>query len=223
MTAYSSYTDQELAALLKLSNHGAFTEIYNRYKGVLYVHALKLLKDEDEAQDVVQELYAGLWQKAAEINLDIPFKAYLYKAVKNRIFDLFSRQKIRANYIASFADIIEKGVWITDEHVREKELIAAIDEGMAEMPDKMREVFQMSRMMNMSHKEIAEELKISDKTVKTQVHNALKILKNKINLCLSLLVSLLLLTFCFLQPDRKHLHFFQKKIKIIYTQSRSQP
>ena len=185
MTDVGLLSDQELMALLKLGNHKAFTEIYERYKGLLYVHAVKLLKDEDEAQDVVQELFAVLWQKAGSLNLEIPFKTYLYKALRNRIFDIFSHQKISKRYISTFADLADKVEWITEEKIREKELIAAIDNGIALMPDKMRVVFEMSRKLNMSHKEIAAKLNISDKTVKTQVNNAIKILKLKISSFLS--------------------------------------
>lgn len=187
MEVYSEYSDQELAVLLRQRDHAAFTEIYNRYKGVLYIHALKLLKDEDEAQDVIHELYTAIWDKAGDFNLDIPLRAYLYRGVKNRIFDIFSHQKISSGYLSKFAETIEKGEWITDEKIMEKELIDAIEEGLELLPAKMREVFEMSRFENLSHKEIAEELKISDKTVKTQVHNALKILRLKINSFLSIL------------------------------------
>ncbi len=187
MTVYSKYSDYELASLLKEGNHAAFTEIYHRYKAVLYIHALKLLKDEDEAQDVIHELYTSLWNKSRDFNLDIPLRSYLYKSVKNRIFDIFSHQKIRTGYIKKFAEVIELGEWTTDEKIREKELIAAIEEGMDLLPAKMREVFEMSRFANLSHKEIAKELNISDKTVKTQVHNALHILRLKINSFLTIL------------------------------------
>lgn len=188
MAAYPTYSDHELTALLKAGDHAAFTEIYHRYKGLLYIHALKLLKDEDEAQDVVHEIYTALWNRSGDLNLDIPLKAYLYKSVKNRIFDIFSHQKIRASYVERFAEVIERGEWITDDKIREKELIAAIEEGVSLLPEKMRKVFEMSRFANLSHKEIAEELNISDKTVKTQVHNALHILRLKINSLLAILI-----------------------------------
>ncbi|WP_158799070.1 RNA polymerase sigma factor [Pedobacter sp. L105] len=187
MTAYSKHSDYELASLLKEGNHTAFTEIYHRYKGVLYIHALKLLKDEDEAQDVIHELYTSLWNKSKDFNLDIPLRAYLYRAVKNRIFDIFAHQKIRAGYIEKLAEVIDRGEWVTDEKIREKELIAAIEAGLDLLPPKMREVFEMSRFANLSHKEIGRELNISDKTVKTQVHNALQVLRLKINSFLAIL------------------------------------
>ncbi|MFD2871915.1 RNA polymerase sigma factor [Mucilaginibacter ximonensis] len=180
MRALITLSDLELVGLLKAGDHAAFAAIYDRYKGLLYVHALKLLKDEDEAQDVIQEVYAALWKNAPHYNEAIPLKAYLYRAVKNKIFDIFSHEKIRSEYVIQFDEIIQKGTWITDEQVRERELIAAIEAGLEQMPPKMREIFELSRFSGMSHKEIAEELNLSDKTVKTQVHNALTILRLKL-------------------------------------------
>lgn len=224
MTAYSKHSDYELASLLKKGDHRAFTEIYHRYKGVLYLHALKLLKDEDEAQDVIHELYTSLWNKSNDFNLEIPLRAYLYRGVKNRIFDIFSHQKIRASYIEKFAEVLDHGEWVTDKKIREKELIAAIEAGLDLLPPKMREVFEMSRFANMSHKEIGRELNISDKTVKTQVHNALQILRLKIN---SFLGVLLLVYAGVFFPNNviknQRVKFLQINCKIIYTQTSSQP
>jgi RNA polymerase sigma-70 factor (ECF subfamily) len=219
MTVYSTHSDYELAALLKDGDHAAFTEIYHRYKGLLYIHALKLLKDEDEAQDVIHELYTALWNKASDFNLDIPLRAYLYRSIKNRIFDIFAHQKIRSSYIEKFGEIIERGEWITDEKIREKELIAAIEEGLNLLPPKMREVFELSRFSGLSHKEIGIELSISDKTVKTQIHNALHLLRLKIN---SFLVIMLLIHGITGQKNT-HVNFLQINCKIIYTQPTVQP
>jgi RNA polymerase sigma-70 factor (ECF subfamily) len=224
MTAYSKHSDYELASLLKEGDHAAFTEIYHRYKGVLYIHALKLLKDEDEAQDVVHELYTSLWNKSKDFNLDIPLRAYLYRGVKNRIFDIFAHQKIQESYIKKFAEVLNRGEWVTDEKIRERELIAAIEAGLDLLPAKMREVFEMSRFANLSHKEIGRELNISDKTVKTQVHNALQILRLKIN---SFLAVLILIYAGIFLPNyaikNKGVNFLQINCKIIYTQPTSQP
>jgi RNA polymerase sigma-70 factor (ECF subfamily) len=219
MAVYSKHSDYELTSLLKEGDDAAFTEIYHRYKGVLYIHALKLLKDQDEAQDVIHELYTALWNKASDFNLDIPLKAYLYRGVKNRIFDIFAHQKVRSSYVAKFAEVIEEGAWITDEKLREKELVAAIEAGLDLLPAKMREVFELSRFANLSHKEIGKELNISDKTVKTQVHNALHILRLKINSFL----AILLLLYGFPPQKNTHVNFLQINCKIIYTQPTSQP
>ena len=67
MSSYSSFSDVELAELLKTDDSAAYTVIYNRYFHTLYVHAFQKLNDKQEAQDVVHELFAQLWNKRKEL------------------------------------------------------------------------------------------------------------------------------------------------------------
>ena len=88
---------------------------------------------------------------------------------------------------------------MTDETIREKELKGIIEREIASLPAKMRAVFEMSRNENLSYKEIAEELCISDKTVKKQINNAIKILRKKINLLV--IACFLCLVFCLIAAN----------------------
>jgi RNA polymerase sigma-70 factor (ECF subfamily) len=187
MTDYNKYTDNELTELLRLKDHGAFTEIYDRYMGLLYLHTLKMVKDEHEAEDIIHELFISLWVNAAEITINITLSAYLYRAVKNKVLNLLAHQKIRGIYLDSLQEYINAGNWNTDELVRARELAFQIEKEVTLMPPKMRQVFELSRNVGLSHKEISDLLNISDKTVKKQINNALKILRLKINLFLTVL------------------------------------
>jgi RNA polymerase sigma-70 factor (ECF subfamily) len=188
MSNYSSYGDSELTDLLKSGDQAAFTEIYDRYMGVLYLHALKLLKDEHEAEDIIHELFLSLWTKASELNFNTPLANYLYRSVKNRVFNALNHQKIKTNHLESLQSYIDAGHYQTDEAILAAELAREIEIEIAQMPARMREVFELSRKANLSHREIANELGISDKTVKKQINNAIKLLRVKFN---SLLFSLL--------------------------------
>jgi RNA polymerase sigma-70 factor (ECF subfamily) len=181
MTIYNTYSDLELTALLKEGNRVAFTEIYNRYMELLFLHAVKRLKDEDEAEDLIHDLFASLWERATELQFNVTLSAYLYKAVKNKVINALTHRHIKTNYLESLQSYIDAGVYPTDEAIRVHELALQIEKEVDRMPKKMREVFQLSRNSNLSHKEIAEQLGISDKTVKKQIGNAIKILKDNIN------------------------------------------
>lgn len=191
MDIYSKLTDQELAVLLKESDHDAFAEIYNRYWGLLYIHARKILQDEDDVKDVIQELFVSLWNKAGEIEFTTSLSSYLYSAVRNRIFNLIEHQKIKVNYVASIGSFMEQGEATTDALVRYRELAQLIEKEIALLPPKMREIFELSRKEYLSHKEIAERLNISDKTVRKQVNNAIRILRLRLNVSIGLIFILL--------------------------------
>jgi len=178
----SDLPDEELLAEFQAGNIQAFELIYNRYKGLLYIHAYKMLRDGDEAKDVVQELFAKLYGKANTLCLKTTLSAYLYVSVRNRILDIIAHKRIKTDYLASLEDFVHQGVYTTDQLVREKELAFQIEKEVSLLPEKMRQIFEMSRNANLSHKEIAAQLDISDKTVKKQISNALKLIKVKLHL-----------------------------------------
>lgn len=186
MSVYGSLSDLELTELLKQGDANAYTVIYNRYFDELYLHAYNRLRDKEEAQDVIHELFAGLWNKRAVLEVRSSLPAYLYTSVRNRIMDVISHQQVESRYVSSLQSFIEKGYCVTDHKVREQMLAALIEKGISELPPKMREVFELSRKHAMSHKEIAEQLSLSEQTVRKQVNNALKILRLKLGMALLL-------------------------------------
>ncbi|ACU05339.1 RNA polymerase sigma factor [Pedobacter heparinus] len=188
MTTYGSYTDLELAALLRGGDQYAFSEIYDRYMPLLLRHAVDMLHDEDQAQDVVQDIFQMLWEKAGELEIHTSFSAFLYKATRFRVLKQIRHSKIASQYTELVKTEFEKGVASTDEAIDEKELAFKIEKGLAKLPAKMREVFELSRMQDLSHKEIAKQLHLSDHTVKRQVSNALKIMRESLNKGLSLFI-----------------------------------
>ena len=154
MNRYQQYTDQELTDLLKSGDQRAYTQIYDRYQGLLYIYACKITKEENDAEDIVQEVF----------------------------FNLLDHKKVRADYAESFHKFLKAGSVQADYRIRERELIKLIEKEIALLPPKMREIFELSRKHQLSHKEIAERLGISEKTVKNQVNNALKELRVKLGI-----------------------------------------
>lgn len=187
MITYSSYTDQELTALLKQGDVAAFTEIYNRFFKVLFLHAVKRLRDEDEARDLVQELFSMLWTKRETAVVKTNLSNYLYTATRNGVFNFIAKQKVTTKYMKQLPSEIDEGVCITDHLARERQLTVIIEREIAALPEKMRIVFELSRKEGLSHKQIAERLGISEETVKSQVKNALKQLRVKLGLMVYLI------------------------------------
>jgi RNA polymerase sigma-70 factor (ECF subfamily) len=184
MAAYSAYTDQELAALLKEGDGMAYTEIYDRYWPVMFRHSRKMLRDDDEAIDVVQDIFTTLWAKSAETVFTTSIRSFLYSATRNKVIDLINRNKVRTNYLANLQEFYDKGEFLTEDIIREKELINRIEMEVAKLPEKMRKIFELSRKHHLSYKEISEMTNVAEGTVKKQVHNAIKILRLKLHLVL---------------------------------------
>lgn len=188
--SYRTHTDAVLVSLLNIGNHDAYTEIYNRYVELLYRHAHKILNDTDACNDVVQDVFLMIWKKREGLRITDSLSAYLYKAVKNRVLDHISRQRVADKYIDSIRDFANQGLWSTEESIREQELLAIIEAEKAKLPPRTRQLYELNREQDLSYREIGDQLNISEKTVKKQVHNALKIIRLKISSVLSLLIFL---------------------------------
>lgn len=191
MNDYSNYTDQQLVTLLKSKDDTAFTEIYERYWSVLYLHAKRLLHDEDLAQDAVHDVFATLWRKAADFELTTSLNSYLYRAVKNAILNDIRHERVAANYLNDLKRFYEEGTTSTDDLMHLKELQALIEQEIQNLPDEIRKVFEMSRKLHLSNAEIALELNKSESTVKNQIKRAKDILRDRLDLP-SLLILFLL-------------------------------
>lgn len=184
MNSYCNFEDRELTQLLKEGDEAAYTELYTRYRAVLYVHAYRILQDKEEAKDAVQELFITLWAKRDVLNYQTGIASYLYASIRNRVFDRIARKKVASSYFESLKQFAPLYEYSTDNELEAKELAHLIESEVDALPAKMREIFLLSRAEQLSHREIAEQLVISDKTVKKQVSNALKILKVKLGVLL---------------------------------------
>ena len=180
MMNYGLLSDPELATLIKQGNQAAYEEIYERYWVVLYRHARRLLQNEEESRDVVQDVFVMLWSKRTVLNDDVSPSSLLYSAVKNKILDIFKHSKVASNHLESLKNFKPEPNANTDHLVREHQLAKIIEDEIAMLPDRMREVFELKRKLGLSHKEIAERMNISEPTVKTQMNRAIKTLKTRL-------------------------------------------
>lgn len=184
--SYKSYVDSELIRLMLSDDYKAYMEVYERYSQQLYRHACKKLSDRDQIKDLLQEVFAALWQNRSSLTPESPLAGYLYATLRYRIIKLIAHKKVESVYFESLAAYNMHDNRTADYLVREKELGQLIESEIIRLPEKMQEVFRMSRQSHLSHKEIAEELGLSETTVKKHVNNALKVLRPKFGTLLSL-------------------------------------
>jgi len=177
MTLLSEYTDAQLFAGVKCGDHAAFTELYERYWDVLFIHAFKIIKSEEKAMDVVQDIFTGLWEEASISTIHVSLKAFLYTSVRNKTLDAIRRQEVASRYLDSFVRHMAIGYPDTEETVSFNELVSLIDAGVADLPKQMQRIFRMSCTEGQSHSQIADELNITVHTVKKTITRARHFLK----------------------------------------------
>lgn len=181
MSLYNSYTDQQLISLLQDSDEVAFTELYNRYWADIYRNAMKILHSQNDAEDMVQELFESLWKRRSQLQIMGSVAGYLYSSTRYLSIHFIEKNIATYPYRQSLSEAVEPVMIPSVESaIDAKSLEAAIDGIIGKLPEKMREVFRLSRKENLTYKEIAEKLNISEETVKKQVYNALKVIRQNI-------------------------------------------
>jgi RNA polymerase sigma-70 factor (family 1) len=190
---YSLLTDTELVDKLNQYDKRAFEEVYNRYWLPLFNHARRMLKDDEEAADIVQEIFSSVLEKMGTLTFRTTLPAYLFQAIRYRIINLFHREQVRYKYVQSIKAYFATEEVHADQDFRTKEMAALIEREIAALPPKMREVFELSRKAYLSNKEIADVLQISEATVKKHLVVALRKLRARLTstLLLSFMASLL--------------------------------
>lgn len=168
MTAYSTYTDQELTAMLKAGDQYAFTEIYRKYWTEVYRGAYRRLRDKEQCQDIVQNVFTGLWDRRLHAGVN-DLAAYLHTAVKFQVIKYVSRKPLRFEFLESFDELITSPVQL-DDPLLEKEIVKLLELYIATLPKKRKEIFVLYYTEGISTSEIAERLGISQKTVQNQIN-----------------------------------------------------
>ena len=170
-----SYSDQELVFLLKKGDIRALEAIYDRYWFPLYRRAYNLINDEEGAKDVVQELMIALWDniKAREIDL----KAYLFQALKYQAFMLLRKRYTRQQHLDRMRELLKTVDLTTEQTLDLREAETLVRKAVKTLPERCREVFELSRYQHLSDQQIAKKMQISIKTVENQKTKALKLMK----------------------------------------------
>lgn len=175
MAAFSSLPDDELVLLLKGGSEPALTALYLRYWDKLLTVATNRLDDPEEAEECVQDVFFRLWQRREDLQLSHSLATYLAVAVKYRVINAMDKQyRLRNRIERTYADLAGHQAFSAEDYLLEKELKDQIAASVNRLPEKCRIVFKMSREQGLTHKQIASELDISEKTVEAHISKAMK-------------------------------------------------
>jgi RNA polymerase sigma-70 factor (ECF subfamily) len=179
--------DEQIASLLVVRNETAFEQVFKTYYKNLYAYALTILKDEIEAEEIVQQVFFKLWDRSEKLHVAGPVAAYLYRAVHNESLNFLKHQKVKETHRLHVAYAMKNNTEQPQGKIISKELEQKFREALNELPEQCRTVFQLSRFEDMKYRDIADKLQISVKTVENHMGKALKILRTQLVDFLSLL------------------------------------
>ena len=174
---YNSYSDEQLLSLLKDGDITAFNMIYDRYSRPLYLYILSKTDRGETSKDLLQDLFATLWEKRFTLDIHLSLRAYLYQSVRHKIIDLYRKDSTYRKYLQQLIEHFDAQPHNISETYDYKAKASEVFEAINRLPARMKEIFMLSRFENLSIEQIASRLDLSQQTVKNQITKALKILR----------------------------------------------
>jgi RNA polymerase sigma-70 factor (ECF subfamily) len=177
------------APAVNIQTEAGFELTYKTYFKGLYTYALSIVRDNDTAEELTQQVFYKLWEKRNSILISESVRAYLYRSVYHESMNYLKHQKVR-NTHSEYAMHQESYENTTLRNLEAKELENRLSSALNQLPEMCRTVFQLCRFEELKYREIAEKLNIPVKTVENQMGKALRLLR----LNLADLLSLFILT-----------------------------
>ena len=178
MSNHPEENESQLVKSLARGNLLAFNTLFKKYSSRLYRFAYGYLKSEEEAEELVQEVFTIVWEKRSDLKADLSFKSFLFMIAFNIIRKHFRSRKYLSEYLkAGIGDDLDMQ---TSQKISYDSLYQYLTELVDKLPLRRKEIFVKSRFEGYSIKEISDELNISHKTVENQLTDALKFIRSNL-------------------------------------------
>ena len=178
MNQFRDINDKDLVLRIKRDEKDAFQELFERYAPRIYSFSLSYLKNKNDAEELVQNVFLKIWEKRTLLDTNQNLKAFIFKVAVNTIYDFIRRKNIehafedyaRLNYNAN-----ENYTWHT---VIFEEMKQNLFDLVSQLPEQQQKIFQLSKFDGLTNDEIAKKLKLSKRTVENHLYRALAFLKD---------------------------------------------
>jgi len=175
-----SKDDKTLVTQLKNDSRKAFEEIFKKYADRIYYFSIKYLKSKEDAEEITQEVFVRLWNRRFDLKTELSFSSYLFMIAKNAVIDMLRKRQKESVFNEEINPSVESTLYEDNKSVEYKELNNIIQNSIADLPLKRRQIYLLSRDEGLTYKQIAEKLDISIKTVESHMRLALQQLKKSV-------------------------------------------
>jgi RNA polymerase sigma-70 factor (ECF subfamily) len=169
-------TDAKLLQLLRANDEQAFKEIYDRYWKPIFEAAYHRLASKETARELVQTIFLRIWEKRHSIHIT-HLHGYLQTAIKNSVINYVAATLVHKKYLQHVVYTGSTTCHGTESTLTFHELSQAIENAIATLPERTRQVFRHSRFDHLAVREIAARLNISEKAVEYHITQSLKTLR----------------------------------------------
>jgi RNA polymerase sigma-70 factor (family 1) len=171
---YLTLTEKELVLLLKEGDKSAFGQLYHNYRVRLYHNIFKMIQSDEEAEEILQELFVKIWLNRQNLDPERSFKAYLFKMSENLVYDFFRKaalNKKRKNHLAMAASGDVNNV---ERYIYFKESSRLVNQAIDNLPPRRKEIYKLCKIEGKSYEEVSRLLGISISTINEHIVKATK-------------------------------------------------
>lgn len=173
--------EREVIEQLRDGSKEAFRLMFDEVGPKIYAFALSYLKNEFEAEELLQEVFLKLWEVRSSLDSSRNLKSFLFKICINLIYDFIRRKNIEQVYLDYSGKNNPSSGDNTWHEVIYNDMLNNLQQLIAAMPEQRQRIFRMSKEDGLSNEEIADRLNLSKRTVENQLYRAVSFLKEKIN------------------------------------------
>ena len=166
--------DSEIIRRIREGDVGHFESLFRSSYVSLVRYAKTLIKDHDNAEEIVQDLFFRLWQDKEKIKIESSLNGYLFRSVHNRCLHYIEHNKVVERHVEEMSHRQSEGQESPSDILHYKELQARIARVLERLPERCGKIFYMNRFEGLKYNEIAEKLSVSVKTVESNMGRALK-------------------------------------------------
>lgn len=173
--------DSKVVELLRLGDVDAFEKVFFSFADRLYYFALRYLRNQHDAEEIVQEVFVKLWENRENLNQDLSFSGYLFTIARNTIFNQNRKKVNEQAYHEYVRNYLENSSTKTEDDLIYSDIKSLIDKVVEELPPQRKLIYKLSRESGLSYREIAQQLNLSERTVEAHIRLALKTLTEVID------------------------------------------
>lgn len=178
---YHLHEDKLLLGLLRQGDQHAFDVIYTRYARELLIKAHYKTGLKEISEDIVQDIFTGLWVKREQLEIRQSLGAYLNGILDHKIIDYYRQACTHLRHLDQLIEMLDQPEMSPVDKMAYKEQESALHSYISGLSEKMRAIFILSRYERLSTDQISQRLSLSNQTVRNQISKALKILREKMS------------------------------------------
>jgi len=166
-----------MVTAMQKGDQKAFSKLFRHYYRDLVLFAGNFISDKEVCEDIVQTVFVTIWEKRADIDERHSFRSYLLTSVKNSCMDELRHRKVvveHERYSAAFGDFFGLS---TEHYVLHSELIDRLESSLSQLPEKQKEVFELSRIQGMKYRDIAQKMNVSERTIEVWMSKTIQFLR----------------------------------------------